>query len=683
MRAGPPIELPERIDEATFRKARRALLLLPDDDPSRAEPVKRLVAYQAGRCRAALDEGDRDAAALAFDEALDLHAARRIARGAPDATLAPCAEGIARAFSPPGDESRVAAALIVLTRISPSSDARGRLDALLSWSREARAALTNPIERYGGLAEVLEGIVARIPDPTLVRELSDLYLERQRALSTLLENGPDGASGLSFEDFRRASIDLARTSYDIGRLYLRIDDPGGALAVLRRIEGSPGVDEEIVAAFQHLDEEPLRGLLELATIYGRGDPDTAKRVCRRGRLSYPEDARFAECLGQLSALVGDVESAAAHYDDAMRLEPGSFELFDQALAFQVDAMDAALDEDDPDRARASFDRAVELLGHVRSEWRDRRISVEPHLVYYRMGMGEFNAGRIDDAVRHLAASVEERANRPALLQLGIVAERRAQWSEARRLFRKALDMRPDEPRTDAYWRALLLERLGDAHAGEGEMDRASQLWREALASWDTALRPPRGTPPLGPSERATAALRKAILFDRLGETDVARDAFLAAVEGARGNREIFARLLSYLVARGHAHEALDVYRRALRQSSLPEEWKIYYALWVVGAQRRGGEAADQDAVAFLRGVAGNSWQERLARFWSGSVSYDDLLSHAHGAGERAEAHFYQALHLLADGQREPAMALLREVLESNMMGFFEYDMAREMLAGLR
>ena len=48
-------------------------------------------------------------------------------------------------------------------------------------------------------------------------------------------------------------------------------------------------------------------------------------------------------------------------------------------------------------------------------------------------------------------------------------------------------------------------------------------------------------------------------------------------------------------------------------------------------------------------------------------------------GQRVEVDYYAALKLLADEKKADAKPMLEQVIESDLMGFFEYRMARELL----
>jgi 16S rRNA C1402 (ribose-2'-O) methylase RsmI len=57
------------------------------------------------------------------------------------------------------------------------------------------------------------------------------------------------------------------------------------------------------------------------------------------------------------------------------------------------------------------------------------------------------------------------------------------------------------------------------------------------------------------------------------------------------------------------------------------------------------------------------------------LSFDELLSLASTSGQRAEAHFYEGLMKLAEGDRSTALERLRSTLATNMLYYNEYHVA--------
>jgi tetratricopeptide (TPR) repeat protein len=180
---------------------------------------------------------------------------------------------------------------------------------------------------------------------------------------------------------------------------------------------------------------------------------------------------------------------------------------------------------------------------------------------------------------------------------------------------------------------------------------------------------------LGPAEVAEAELERGKIQYLLGEHDRAIASLERAIDADPERQSTYADVLTFLIPRGELDEALDAYHRVLGRSSISEYIKIYCSLWVLDLGRRAGQPEDPLVRGFLDGVNGGKWEHELARWATGRESEADLSAHATTPAHRAEAAFYIAMRRLEDGRRDEARALLRKVLDTQMMAFFEFDMA--------
>jgi hypothetical protein len=69
----------------------------------------------------------------------------------------------------------------------------------------------------------------------------------------------------------------------------------------------------------------------------------------------------------------------------------------------------------------------------------------------------------------------------------------------------------------------------------------------------------------------------------------------------------------------------------------------------------------------------------LAKHARGEIDFAALSGAAQDRGQKAEAYFYEALKRWDAGDATSAKSLLHKVIETGMMGFFEYDMAQSYL----
>ncbi len=224
-------------------------------------------------------------------------------------------------------------------------------------------------------------------------------------------------------------------------------------------------------------------------------------------------------------------------------------------------------------------------------------------------------------------------------------------------------------------RASYLEHLGDAFSASGDGDQAERMYRQALDLLDEV----RGS--LEGDDLADVEVSRGILLDHLGRGTDAIVAFRRAMEVAPADREVYARILSHLVVTSpNVDLANDVLVQAQRQLTLEPEWRVYFALWVEAIAARAGADPGDEARAVLRShSAGDEWWAHLAQFGMGELPYDQLLARATSNGQRTEAHFYEGTRRLAVGDRAGAARQFRRVLDSNLVNFYEFIMALELI----
>jgi lipoprotein NlpI len=178
---------------------------------------------------------------------------------------------------------------------------------------------------------------------------------------------------------------------------------------------------------------------------------------------------------------------------------------------------------------------------------------------------------------------------------------------------------------------------------------------------------------------STAAIRKGVILDRLGRLDESQELFRKAVRLNPDRHATYAELISFLVVQGRLENAQEFYRVAYNQDQIEPMWKIYYALWIEGLSLRLGKGSFPMARNYLKTSRGKTWQDNLARFFSDEMKIDELRATAKNKGQLVEVEYYGAILELARGKKAEATKMLGKVIASNMLGFFEYRMAREIL----
>jgi tetratricopeptide (TPR) repeat protein len=338
-------------------------------------------------------------------------------------------------------------------------------------------------------------------------------------------------------------------------------------------------------------------------------------------------------------------------------------------------MTQGLFDTDPTKNRKLARRATELLEERNRRWPDLPSPVTQDRLHLVIAIAEMNAGNTQEAEKRLRQSIDAQESIDAIMQLGLLLERTGRGKQAAQLYERALKLTGKKSLRDTLKRAEVYERLGDALRLANETERALKQYRTALEHWESSTAALKG------KQFGSAQLRLGVLLGRLGRSADAMGAFELAMKYAPESRETYASILSYLLASapdsrfGHV-----VYRRALRQLSLNPEWKVYFALWLRAIAGHTGARVDSEVDSILHELSkGSEWWAKLAKFGIGEITYAQLLEEATDLGERTEAHFYEAIRLMATDEASQADRFLQQVLATGMVNFYEFTMAQELL----
>ena len=289
------------------------------------------------------------------------------------------------------------------------------------------------------------------------------------------------------------------------------------------------------------------------------------------------------------------------------------------------------------------------------------------------GEVEYADGRIERAVAHFSRASEVWPSDAApVFRLAEIREMLGDLETAARDLDTAIARAEKAGGRDAeYWPARAFELRGKIHADKGDDAAEVEDFQAALAIWEKA------DLPLDYS--AEIALRRGIALDHVGDAQGSLEWMRRAIGLDPENRATYGAAFSFLFARGRLDAAAELFQVAFNQDRIGAMWKIYFALWVEGMARRQGKSVEL-ARNYLAHADGDTWQDELARFFSGRIDAPELTRRAQNAGQKVEADFYAGLRLLGDGKRDLANPLFQKVIDSKLMGFFEYPMARVLLA---
>jgi tetratricopeptide (TPR) repeat protein len=671
-----PLPRAALLTPSTFDGEVRRFHSLSFRDPDRRPLRERLVAYLMEGMSEELARDAYDDVVETLGETLDLYTPQEIGRGEIPRSLETPARYLIEKGSPQGDPARVLSALLILHLLRPDdAEVADYYRRLKRWSLDTQSdVLGEPPERYQGPLQTWEEHARLVPAPEVLDSLARLYLERCRALVEYYRSNER-----RFLAEIGAARSVQKTSLMVAAVFLREGDIASALTHVESIRSTANVEEELIQILKLAlqgGETGTGAVLDLATAYLKaGRPRVALALCRDGLRTNRNDARFPQCLGRIAATENDYAAAAAWYAKAIEMMPDSRPLYDETLTTLNDLIEQDRYDPDPTVVRGLARRAKEVMAERIRRWPGSTPLVKPEALYLLIATAEMNAGNAEEAEKQLNRSVEERESIEALLQLGLLFERTDRAKQAEKTYRRALSLVEGESVGGAVQRAEIVERIGDALRVFGDQAQAAENYRQALEIWNQVL------PGLEGVHFGLAQVRRGILLDRLGEKAEAHKAFALAMEYAPESRETYASILSYLVV---AAPDLDLgyraYERAFLQLSLDPEWKVYFSLWVRAIEARAGKSRATDIDGVLGSlVKQNEWWSQLARFGLGELDYQGLLERASNIGERAEAYFYQAIRRLEQGDAAGAHELLRQVLQTRMVNFYEFVMAQEIL----
>jgi tetratricopeptide (TPR) repeat protein len=667
--------VPAVVTDASYADVERAFQRLDAQAPERAGLRERLVQHQLGKVDEAI-AADRYAVVVELlAQITGLYTAVEIANHAWPDDLQRAALYLIAKGSPRGDEARVLSGLLLMRLAHPEDTTRAAsYEALQHWGIDARADMSGPLENFVGLIEAWEEHARLTPTADVMATLVRLYVERRNALIQLFQSTEEQVP-LSASVFQG----VQRTAFDVAGVFLKQGDTASALSQLRALGPSGGIENKLGELLDAASEEGNEGadaLLDLSRVYLEGArPDIARALCASGVRSRPDDARFPRCLARVASIENDYPGALAWYADALALVPEERALYDEILEVLSGLIAQGAFDADAVGASALATRATQVLKERMRRWPSTASPVAPSELYAAIATAAMNAGNAKDAEGYFLESLQAQTSAATLVQYGLLLERVGRPQDAAARYQQALVLATGNASGDARPRAEIWEHIGDASRASGDRDAAQRAYEKGLLAW-------RELGPVAASRRAgLAPLRRGVLLGRLGRATEAKVAFREAMDAAPGARETYATILAFLVvSQPDAAFAHEVFRSAQNQAGLAPEWKVYFALWQRMIASRSGEAIETDVSDVLAEFAkGDGWSAKLASFGAGSLSYEALLEQAATLGERAEAYFYEGARRLSANDVAGAHQFFAQVLATQMVSFFEFAMAQELL----
>jgi tetratricopeptide (TPR) repeat protein len=669
------IEIPEVVTAQTRNIWEKKLFLLPGAHPERMALRDRIVASLVTDFDAK-KESDIEGRLDLFEEALSLHDSSDFRVGMVALQMAPMAMWVVDVFEKRGDEVLVLSGMRFLMFVAPEDEGlKERYLMLVEWSQSVRNTIMDEIERIDSLVELYLGMVRLVPDKELVLKTADLLAQRHRMIGAAFKkSAARGSTRVNSAELMMWGRMLQVYPVNVIYVFFRIGEPAEARKYLEEFVIEDTVD---VAYLELLDEifqnaDKAQNYLKLANYLGYIDAQAELKACIIARREDPSDPRYPLCVGRSFEKIDRPECAAVFYREAADIA-GEEQWYASVSELMWRVLLELHHAEHVEATRRVIEIGTEMVRQALEKYPEdaSELRVASAMLLYTMGEVEFDNGRIDTSRKYLTDSFEVMADVRPLIKLMDIHYLLGDFSQGSELAEQALALELGSDSPDGFWHAIILEKRGDLLRALGKLEEAKDNYVEALLLWDTS--------DISEDRAPEAAFRRGIIFDRLGDYKSSQDSFMLAIRLDPERQGIYAQLISFLVIQKRLNDAKEFYRLAYNQDQIDAMWKIYYSLWIEGLSRRVGEGSFPMAQGYLEHSQGDTWQDKLARFYAGTITNEALLGSITSHGQRVEYEFYSALITLSAGKKTEAKAKLEEVIRSNLLGFFEYRMARAIL----
>ncbi len=673
-----PMELADPSDRAMARARFESMNL---SDPQRVELRQALATELGHRARSARAAGDLDDAFAALLELASLWTATELAEPIVAAELAPYAELTASLLadvSRAGNDVHAAAALALLAVMRPerAEEYARELQLIFDYSDELEQAMWGEGAEGARPIAILEDVERSVHTPLVIDELVGLLVTRQRFFDAKIR---DSGAQLDVALVRAHGDGVVRSAWLIVGILARanrLDEVPAALAPIKGI----GDDGELRLAVQTALSEDAgpKEWIDLAGQFQSGDSDrrdleTTLAIVREGLRRHPRSVALHTAAGLTARAGNNLPLAIDHFERALALAPDSRDAAEQLSELYRVQIGQLVFAHRPRAAVAALRAAADFHASAAQRWSEPLRS-DLAAAYATMGRGLVSLGELDDGREHLERSVALRPTIDALEYLGLIELKRDRFAAAVRHFSAALKL----PATDVattFDRARILRLAGEALAGHGDAKGAADRFRQALDSWKRLS----SRVELTPRFAAEMHLEAGKAQWALGHRREALARIDAAIDADSDGSETYTDVVAFLIVNGQYPRALDAYHRALGSTAVSDYYKVFMSLWIVGEARRLDRTPDPLATSFLEERAGRLWYDDLARLATHRADVQALKTRATTRARRAELLYYAAVLGRTAEDPRAVEALLRRVVATEMVLFFEYDMAKHWL----
>ncbi len=586
------------------------------------------------------------------------------------------------AFARAGLDRETGLVLALLAAADPAhaADYRDELEQIVAFADAQAVARLGALGHGTGTLNVLGPVVEHVQAPDLTdRVVAALIARANLADATLTAAAASGklpdspVIRIAFRASRDLAIALAlaHRGEHLGRVLVELVGVGRTRALE---EAGRAVTAPTATA---VEWAALARAIRMGHD-GKDDDPTAARAA----LALCEDAlvRFPDSPILLVAAAGHASDLERLYqpiallERARRAAPGDAEIADRLTVLYRERLARLAHGDRPRAARRRLDELRRFHTEIAAAFPERAWSSTWAEALATYGHGLVSVGELAAARAELTRSVGVEPTVEALQTLGTVSLKLGDFHDARRYLERGAKLGGDAP-AELYNRAKVLRLAGDAARGTGDALGATRRWRDALEIW-AHLGETVELPPALAGERF-AEIGK--LFWDLGLRDEALENFTRAVEVDREGSETHVNIISYLILRDELDRARDVFYDALGSDRVSEYHKVYLCLWILAEDRRAGRPDDRLATEYLARRDGPLWHDDVARLATGRATVEDLGARATTRARRAELRYYGAVLGPPGRPAGEVRRLLEDVVATDMVLFFEYDMARRAL----
>lgn len=682
------IDVPARVESLDrFAIALNQFALLPDDHAKRDAFRAVLVDFLTGYIGETLADKRPEEATNALQFAAALWRPSELRRQRPaEPGLTAAAHKLYVVAARHGQEGP---ALFATAIEQQFGDEATRKQALATWEEIEGWVVRNgsfsdePVLRHEELEGAIEETAAEFPSPFVVQRLADLYVARYEA--AIQTSGRGDNPELSLAARHRAEV----TGYLLTRLFLRADDFDGLVKNLARVELDVATRKlvEFVDGAASKKATSAGPLLTLAAQFLPGEDDEGRippafitqgwgiveNLARRATARYPNDAFAHLLLGRSFRQQGLVDAAAFHLGRTVALKEDIFDAW-QELALLKQSSLERLSGVDVDAAQARLADLEKFHAKAVELWSGRPIRPGLAEAYFTVAEALYELGRVDPAKNLLEKAVRGEPKPEALDLLANIEVKSGKYSEAAAHYEELVGLPFADQLTRLRWETQSRIALGLIARRQGEEGKAKEQFDTALRQLNKLI----GFPGLRPPARSARLVERGKLLFYAGDLTQAAADFRQARQVTPDRSEAYVEPMIFVVTRGYYDLALEVFRDALPREEIRDSLKLYFCLWLHELALRQGKAQDPGVLDFIAAYKGEKWPQQLAAHALGKLSYEDLLRGAADSGEQAEAHFYEALRRW---RSDPSVGkdLMRKVVGTQRMAFFEYEMAQRYL----